>query len=105
MQKAKRWAISKMAVVDGELVTEDQGVGYAFEAWVRDADGALCKPGGIVEAPPIDPAEIQAKINGRHSSSAQAAVVRDLKEEQGLGNSDPEVKAAVAELLRLKAML
>ena len=99
MQKAKRWAISKMAVVDGELVTEDQGVGYAFEAWLRDEDGALCKPGGIVEAPPIDPAEIQAKID------AQAAVVRDLKEEQGLGNSDPEVKAAVAELLRLKALL
>ena len=99
MQKAKRWSISKMAVVDGELVTEDQGVGYAFESWVRDADGALCKPGGIVEAPPIDPTEIQAKVD------AQAAVVRDLKEEQGLGNSDPEVKAAVAELLRLKALL
>ena len=63
MQKAKRWAISKMAVVDGELVTEDQGVGYAFEAWVRDEDGALCKPGGIVEAPPIDPAEVQAQID------------------------------------------
>jgi len=121
MQKAKRWAISKMAVVDGELVTEDQGVGYAFEAWTRDEDGALCKPGGIVEAPPIDPAEVQAQIDqqvrvrcllrtvstawGRHSSSAQAAVVRDLKEEQGLGNGDPEVKAAVAELLRLKAIL
>ena len=99
MQKAKRWAISKMAVVDGELVTEDQGVGYAFSSWVRDEDGALCKPGGIVEAPPVDPAEIQAKID------AQAAVVRDLKEEQGLGNSDPEVKAAVAELLRLKGLL
>ena len=52
-----------------------------------------------MEAPPIDPAEIQAKID------SQAAVVRDLKEEQGLGNSDPEVKAAVAELLRLKALL
>ena len=99
MQKAKRWAISKMAVVDGELVTEDQGVGYAFSSWVREEDGALCKPGGVVEAPPVDPAEIQAKID------AQAAVVRDLKEEQGLGNSDPEVKAAVAELLRLKALL
>ena len=74
MQKAKRWAISKMAVVDGELVTEDQGVGYAFEAWVRDADGALCKPGGIVEAPPIDPAEIQAKID------AQAAACRPPSE-------------------------
>ena len=99
MQKAKRWAISKMAVVDGELVTEDQGVGYAFEAWIREEDGALCKPGGIVEAPPIDPAEIQAKVD------SQAGVVRDLKEEQGLGNGDPEVKAAVAELLRLKGLL
>ena len=69
------------------------------QAWVRDEDGALCRPGGIVEAPPIDPAEIQAKID------AQAAVVRYLKEEQGLGNSDPEVKAAVTELLRLKALL
>ena len=47
MQKAKRWAISKMAVVDGELVTEDQGVGYAFEAWVRDEDGALCNRAGL----------------------------------------------------------
>ena len=44
-------------------------------------------------------AEVQAKID------AQASVVRDLKEEQGLGNGDPEVKAAVAELLRLKALL
>ena len=97
MQKAKRWAISKMAVVDGELVTEDQGVGYAFETWTRDEDGALCKPGGIVEAPPIDPAEIQAKID------AQAAVVRDLKEEQGLGNSDPEVKAVAEPPLSARA--
>ena len=48
---------------------------------------------------PEPAAEIQAKID------AQAAVVRDLKEEQGLGNSDPEVKAAVTELLRLKALL
>ena len=69
------------------------------QAWVRDEDGALCRPGGIVEAAPIDPAEIQAQID------SQAAVVRDLKEEQGLGNGDPAVKAAVAELLRLKALL
>lgn len=36
MQKAKRWSISKMAVVDGELVTEDQGVclGVLREAMV-----------------------------------------------------------------------
>lgn len=105
MQKAKRWSISKMAVVDGELVTEDQGVGYAFSAWIRDEDGALCKPGGIVEAGgPIDPAAIQALID------TQAAAVRDLKELdaarlESLGNKCPKVVEAVAELLRLKALL
>ena len=33
----------------------------------------------------------------------QAEVVRELKEGQGKGNSDPEVEAAVEELLRRKA--
>ena len=37
------------------------------------------------------------------AAAAQAAEVRRLKEEEGLGNSDPRVEAAVAELLRLKA--
>ena len=48
--------------------------------------------------PPIDPVEVQEKID------AQASVVRDLKED-GKGNKDPEVMDAVAELLRLKALL
>ena len=39
------------------------------------------------------------------AAAAQAAEVRRLKEEEGLGNSDPRVEAAVAELLRLKALL
>jgi len=34
----------------------------------------------------------------------QGAEVRRLKEEDGMTNSDPAVKAAVAELLRLKAL-
>ena len=33
---------------------------------------------------------------------AQGAEVRRLKEDEGLGNKDPQVAAAVAELLRLK---
>ena len=37
--------------------------------------------------------------------AAQGAEVRRLKEEEGLGNKDPKVEAAVAELLRLKAMM
>ena len=53
---------------------------------------------------PIDPAAIQALID------TQAAAVRDLKELdatrfESLGNKDPKVVEAVAELLRLKALL
>ena len=36
---------------------------------------------------------------------AQGALIRDLKEGRGLGNKSPEVVAAVAELVRLKALL
>lgn len=35
---------------------------------------------------------------------AQSAMIRGLKDVQGLGNKSPEVKEAVAELLRLKAL-
>ena len=41
----------------------------------------------------------------RAAVDAQAAEVRRLKDEEGLGNKDPQVAAAVAELLRLKALL
>ena len=44
------------------------------------------------------PAVLQAQID------EAGAAVRKLKEEDGLTNADPAVKAAVAELLRLKAM-
>ena len=37
------------------------------------------------------------------SAAAQAQAVRDLKEGKGLDNSDPEVQAAVDELLKRKA--
>ena len=36
---------------------------------------------------------------------AQAKEVSRLKGDEGLGNKDPQVEAAVAELLRLKALL
>ena len=47
----------------------------------------------------MDPASVQAAVD------EQAALIRKLKEEDGLGNSDAPVKEAVAELLRLKALL
>ena len=39
------------------------------------------------------------------SAAEQAQVVRDLKESKGLGNSSPEVQAAVDELLERKAVV
>ena len=56
--------------------------------------------------PPPPKAKKKAKKEQKPLSpaaAAQAAEVRRLKEEEGLGNSDPRVEAAVAELLRLKA--
>ena len=47
----------------------------------------------------IDTASIEEAV------AAQAAEVRRLKEDEGLGNKDEAVVAAVAELLRLKAEL
>lgn len=98
MQKADRWAIERMAVADGALSTESVGVGYAFATWTRD-DGSVCAPGGIVSAPPPDSGDLEARV------AAQAALIRDLKENQGLENKSPEVSDAVAELLRLKSEL
>ena len=71
---------------------------YAWERWEL-ADGTTCKPGGERIAPSIDPADVAAALD------VQAALVRRLKEEEGLTNADAEVKVAVAELLRLKALL
>ena len=98
MRGAKRWQIDRMAVVDGALATEVVGVGYVFDSWLLE-DGRVGEPGGVVSEPPADPVEVAAKIE------AQGALIRDLKETQGLGNKSPEVVDAVAELLRLKAIL
>ena len=52
----------------------------------------------VVALPPEEVAAVEAQVD------AQAKEVRRLKDE-GLGNKSPEVAAAVAELLRLKALL
>ena len=48
--------------------------------------------------PVVDVAAVQAQVD------AQGATIRKLKD-GGLGNKDPQVAGAVAELLRLKALL
>ncbi|KAH8056784.1 hypothetical protein JL721_9902 [Aureococcus anophagefferens] len=54
----------------------------------------------VATPPPAAPdAGVAAQVE------AQGALIRDLKEGQGLGNKSPEVVAAVAELVRLKALL
>ena len=47
----------------------------------------------------LSPEEVVAAVD------AQGKEVKRLKGEEGLGNKDPQVSAAVAELLRLKALL
>ena len=95
---AARWSLDRTIVVDGALAVESVGVAYRFEAW-EGADGARYAPGGVVLPAAIDTASIEEAV------AAQAAEVRRLKEDEGLGNKDEAVVAAVAELLRLKAEL
>ena len=95
--EGSRWVLEKAAVVDGKLAMESLGVAYAFDEW-QIADGTICSPGGVRRAPALLPEEVPAAVD------AQALEVRRLKDE-GLGNKDPQVAAAVAELLRLKALL
>ena len=99
LEDAQRWTLDKMAIVDGKLASSTVGVAYCFETWIHVADGFSCSPGGVRTPPALDAAEVEAAV------TAQGALVRKLKEEDGLANGDPAVKAAVAELLRLKAVL
>ena len=94
---AERWKLEKSALVDGAFVTQPLGVAYAWKEWVLD-DTTVCAPGGV-RREMINTGDLQGAVD------EQAGRIRSLKEEQGLGNKDPQVQEAVAELLRLKAML
>lgn len=97
MMDAERWKLEKSALVDGAFVTAQLGVVYAWKEWVMD-DTTVCTPGGV-QREVINVEDLQGAVD------QQAGVIRDLKEGQGLGNKDPQVQEAVAELLRLKALL
>mmetsp|Transcript_8452 Transcript_8452/g.14927 ORF Transcript_8452/g.14927 Transcript_8452/m.14927 type:complete len:351 (+) Transcript_8452:44-1096(+) len=94
---AHRWALEKPGLVDGKLVTHEIGVAYAWERWTV-GEGVICSPGGK-SVPLLKTEDLENSI------TKQAMAIRTLKEEQGLGNKDPEVIDAVEELLRLKDML
>jgi hypothetical protein len=53
-----------------------------------------------------EPVVVESSSSLQERIDAQGAAIRELKQgEQGLGNKDPQVKSAVAELLRLKSLL
>lgn len=91
---AYRWQLEKSTIVDGKFVTTSSGVAYAWSEWTV-GETILCRPGGIQEVIE-DLGDLDERI------ATQAAFVRDLKENQGLANKDPQVVDAVAELIRLK---
>jgi hypothetical protein len=59
---------------------------------------APAAPAAPASKPAVDVAAVQVQID------AQGATIRKLKD-RGLGNKNPQVAGAVAELLRLKALL
>ncbi|KAJ1457981.1 hypothetical protein M885DRAFT_562459 [Pelagophyceae sp. CCMP2097] len=69
---------------------------YVIHKWAF-ADGTEMPAEAVIEE--IDETEVLQMIDD------QALFVRRLKDDRGLKNKDPEVLAAVAELLRLKALL
>ena len=72
------------------------------EAAIEEAEAAAAAAAAERAAMGVPPEEIAA---AEAAVTAQAQVVRDLKEVQGLANTSEEVEAAVAVLLKKKAAL
>jgi hypothetical protein len=98
--EAQRWAIERSSFLGGKFVSTTMGIAYTWNEWLI-GDSVVASPGGVRrEHSEVDPSSLQEQIE------AQGAAIRELKQgEQGLGNQDPQVKSAVAELLRLKSLL
>jgi hypothetical protein len=85
---------------------EAMGQGAVLRLWEKDG-----KQGGplavVEEASGEEESEAVAEMKAAAQAEVDrcAAIVRDLKENQGLGNADEAVKAAVADLLAAKAAL
>jgi len=94
---AERWRLEKSVLVNGKFVTTPVAVAYAWKEWALDED-TICAPGGQCRER-VPEQELQALVD------QQASYIRELKETQGLGNKDPKVQDAVAELLRLKSLM
>ncbi|CAB9519953.1 expressed unknown protein [Seminavis robusta] len=91
---AHRWALEKSALVDGKFVATTLGVAYAWEEWLV-GESTVCSKGGKQRVL-VNVSDLEAELE------QQAAFIRQLKEEKGLGNKDPKVVQAVDKLLQLK---
>ena len=95
-------AVAAQGAVVRKLKEED-GLTNADQA-VKDAVAELMRLKALAEAEPAPAAAAPAEQDLEAAIAAQGAVVRKLKEEDGLTNGDQAVKDAVAELVRLKAL-
>ena len=86
-------AIARRGKVTAALLTAPSPASVLFPRLVRRSMAVRAAEDGL------SPEEVVAAV------AAQAKEVGRLKDEEGLGNKDPPVLAAVAELLRLKALL
>lgn len=78
------------------------GEAAVFDSWEYD-DGTIAGPGAPV-ADPLPPTADELAV-AEAAVAAQAEVVRQLKQDQGLGNKDPKVVAEVAVLMERKQAL
>lgn len=85
------------AFVTTTIVGDSGCVAYAWKELMLD-DTIMCAPGGKRrEMANVDTLEKAVEEQGN--------IIRNLKQEQGVGNKDPKVQEAVGELLRLKGLL
>lgn len=99
--EAQRWVIERSSFLGGKFVSTTMGVAYAWNEWMI-GDSVVASPGGVRREPVV----VETSSSLQEQIDAQGAAIRELKQgEQGLGNKDPQVKNAVAELLRLKSLL
>jgi hypothetical protein len=104
--EAQRWVVERSSFLGGKFVSTTMGVAYAWNEWMI-GDSVVASPGGVRREPVVvmDTSSISSS-SLQEQIDTQGAAIRELKQgEQGLGNKDPQVKSAVAELLRLKSLL
>mmetsp|Transcript_11622 Transcript_11622/g.20607 ORF Transcript_11622/g.20607 Transcript_11622/m.20607 type:complete len:323 (-) Transcript_11622:373-1341(-) len=102
IMEAQRWVIERSSFLGGKFVSTTVGVAYAWNEWMI-GDLVVASPGGVRREQLVG---VDSSSSLQDRIDAQGAAIRELKQgEQGLGNKDPQVMSAVAELLRLKSLL